>query len=94
MAPDRLRCGVAKFTQKSTRSSVTIHFRTWVPYLTLLPTPYPTRENFLMQDFPTTLYFSIKIYYKIIIFLCGEDVTVQAEDLQVFVKACRPTNDF
>jgi len=56
MAPDRMRCGVAKFTQKSTHSGVTIHFQTWVPYLTLLPTPSPTRENFMMQDFPTTLY--------------------------------------
>ena len=52
----RLRCVVAKFTQKSTRSGVIFHFRTWVSYLTLLPTPSPTRENFLMQDFPTTLY--------------------------------------
>ena len=63
MAPDRLRCGVAKFTQKSTRSSVTIHFRTWVPYLTLLPTPTPTRENFLVEDFPTTLYCSSSCHY-------------------------------
>jgi len=42
--------------KKSTCSCVTIHFRTWVPYLTLLPTPSPTLENFLMQDFQTTLY--------------------------------------
>ena len=56
-----LRCGVAKFTGKSTHSDVSIHFRTWVPYLTLLPTPSPTRENFLMQDFPTTLYKQILI---------------------------------
>jgi len=66
MAPDRLRCGVAKFTQKSTHSGVTSHFWTWVPYLTLLPTPSPTRENFLMQDFPTTLYraVALKIFGK------------------------------
>ena len=56
MTPDRLRCGVAKFKRKSIHSDVTIHSRTWVPYLILLPTPSPTRENFLMQDFPTTLY--------------------------------------
>jgi len=55
MALDRLRCGVAKLTQKSARSGVTIHFRTWVSYLTLLPTPSPTRETFLILDFPTTL---------------------------------------
>jgi len=64
IAPDRLRCGVDKFTQKSTHSSVTIHFRTWIPYLTLLPTPTPTRENILMQDFPTTLYIYIQSVRK------------------------------
>jgi len=55
MASDRLRCGVATFTHKSTHSGVTIHFWKWVPYLILLPTPSPTREKFLMKDFPTNL---------------------------------------
>jgi len=41
---------------KSTCSGVTMHFRTWVPYLTLLPIPSPTRGNFLMQDFLTILH--------------------------------------
>jgi len=45
MAADRMRLGV------------TIHFRTWFPYLTLLP----TRENFMMQDFPTTLYKNLNL---------------------------------
>jgi len=65
MARDRLRCGVAKFSQKSTHSGVSIHFRTWVPYLILLPTPSPTRGIFLVQDFCTTLYIYIYIYIYI-----------------------------
>ena len=55
MASERLRCGVTTFTQKSTHNGVTIHFRTWVPYLTLLPTPSPTREVFFgtkLSDHP------------------------------------------
>jgi len=52
MAPDRLRCGVAKFTHKCTHRDVTIHFRTWVPYLTYC-SRHPARpvKNFWCKTF-------------------------------------------